>query len=163
MAQKLTFSKVVILSFSRKPEGGTVKIACAPSKAVSKAMGWGEVPEWQKASTPTGSLAATLCEFQPTHTELSKHAFDLTTTQVNGFEFVRTQVKKGKTANKAPTFKLELHCSIDFNDAQGARKLEQYMASVPESAMKVTYEKAPEQEELLTTEEQRQAVLEEND
>lgn len=167
MAQKkLTFTKVVIMSLTRKPESGRVFVSCAPpSKALAKAMKWGEdMPEWLKQSTPeTSKLTATLAEFVPTHADLGKHAFDLQATQVSGFEFVRVQVTKGKTAKKAPSFRLELHCAIDFRDPQGAGKIEKYFSVVTESQLKITYEEPPEQEELLTTEEQRQAVLEAND
>lgn len=165
MAQKkLTLTKVTILGFDRKPSGGKVSLSCAPSAAVAKAMEWDELPEWQKSATPQAAkLVATLVEFSPTHGDLKKHAFDLQATAVDGFEFVRVQVKAGKKAKKSPTFRLELHCGVHFNDPQGATKLERYMGLVLESTARITYDEAAEQEELLTTEEQRQAVLEAND
>jgi hypothetical protein len=104
----------------------------------------------------------------PGKSELQKHAFQLEGAgKVRNFEFVRVQVKKGKSAAKSPTFRTELHCAIDFTDAnRGGAKLEAYMQSVDESSMKVTYEKVAEQEELPgveTTDEQRQATMEAND
>ncbi len=161
---KLSFSKVIILSVLRKPQIGTLKISCTPTKAVQKAMGWGDAPDWQKSSSPTGKLVTSIVEFTPNHPDLAKQAFELQGAgAVRDFEFVRTQIKKGKSAAKAPSYKTELLCAVDFSDANGARKLEAYMQAVGESTMKVTYEKAAEQEELALDEDRKQATLEEND
>ena len=148
MSLKLTFSKVAILSFSRKPESGTVKISCAPSKPVIKRMGWADFPEAFKSGQPEGKLAATICEFTPSDSTQSKFAFELITLAVRDFEFVRIQIKKGKSANKAPSYRTELHCSVDFNDQTGAFKLEKYMSTVAESSMTVTYDPEAVQEDL---------------
>ncbi len=149
MSQKLTLQKVSILSFSRKSTGGTVKVMCPINRTIAKAMGWDDgFPLWQKSATCDKTLAASLCEFTPTHEGLVKHAIDLATSKVRYFELIRTQIKNGKSANKAPAFKTEVHCSIDFTDEAGAQKLEQYMHSVAESTMQVTYEPEPVQQEL---------------
>lgn len=154
MSLKLNFSKVQLLSFSRKPSEGTIKVSCAPTKTVSKALGWDEVPEWQKSACPVGGLAASIVEFTPANSDQAKHAIEITASSVRDFEFVRVQVKKGKTANKAPTYKLELHCAIDFSDPAGAKKLEAYMQTIGESTMRVTYERAAEQTEIPMDDEQ---------
>lgn len=149
MSLKLTFSKVSILSFSRKAESGCIKLSCAPSKPVLKRMGWADFPEAFKSGQPEGKLAASLIEFTPSDSTQSKHAFDLSPAgMVRDFEFVRTQIKKGKSANKSPSYRTELHCSVDFTDEQGARKLEQYMSAVMDSTMLVTYEPEAKQAEL---------------
>ncbi len=149
MSQKLNFRKVSILSFSRKPAGGSVKIVFPVSRDIAKTMGWDDgFPQWQKSATSDATLAASLCEFQPTHAELTKHAIDLTTSKVRDFELIRTQIKNGKTAVKAPGFKTEVYCTIDFTDESGAQKLEQYIQRVPESTVKVTYEPKAVQESL---------------
>jgi hypothetical protein len=165
MSQKLKLSKVTIPSFSRKPEGGTAKCICAPTKHVLSTMGWGEPPDWQKSSTPAiGTLAATVISFMPKDSELSLHAFDLAVTEVRDFEFVRTQIKKGKKAEKVKDFRLELHFSVDFNDPEGAMKIEHYMLSVPESSAVVLYEREAVQDELpIAEEEAAQATLAAND
>lgn len=163
--KKITFTKVAVLGFDKNNSGsGKVRLSCAPSAAVVKAMEWDELPQWQKSATPQDAkLVATIAEFVPTHGDLKKHAFDLQATAVDGFEFVRVLVTKGKTAKKSKTFRLELHCAIHFSDPQGATKLERYMGQVIESTVRITYQEAAEQEELLATEEQRQATLAEND
>lgn len=159
MSLKLTFTKVSILSFSRKPESGCIKLSCAPSVAIAKALSWGETdakgnftpadfPQWQKSATPTGQLAASICEFTPKHADQAKHAIELKTSSVRGFELIRTQIKNGKTAKKSPAFKTELHFAIDFTDESGARMLEAYIQIVPESTLKVSYERQAEQQEL---------------
>lgn len=145
MALKLTFTKVQLLQFVRKPAGGTLKVSCALTKPVMRALAWGEFPEWEKSASPHGSLSASVCEFIPAHSDLAKHAVELSTFLVRDFELLRVQVKNGKSAQKAPTFKTELHCSIDFQDENGARKLEGYMQFVPTGSMRVTYEPKAEQ------------------
>ncbi len=160
MSLKLTFSKVAVLSFSRTPESGTIKLSCAPSKPVLKRMGWSDFPETFKSGQPEGKLAATICEFTPSDSTQSKHAFELIALAVRNFEFVRIQVKKGKSANKAPSYRTELHCSVDFNDQEGARKLEDYMRKVIDSSMTVTYDPEPVQAEMdLKPEDDKQGEL----
>jgi len=165
MAQrKLILNRVTILVFDRKSAGGKARLSCSPSRALEKVMGWEEMPDWQKSATPQGpKLAASLIEFTPHQGDLRKHAFDLQVTAVDNFEFVRVQMNKGKTAKKSPSFRLELHCSVHFSDPQGATKLERYMGQVLESTVRITYEESAEQEELLSSEEQRQAVSEATD
>ncbi len=167
MSLKLTFSKVSILSFSRTPAQGTIKLSCAPSKLVLKRMAWADFPEQFKSGRPDGKLSASVITFTPSDSTRSKNSFDLNPAgAVYSFEFVRTQVKKGKNANKTPSYRLELHCSVDFTDEAGAQKLEQYMHSVAESTMQVTYEPEPVQQEfegVELTEEQMRATTAEAD
>lgn len=167
MPQKLTFSKVSVLSFSRKPDSGTARLSCAPTKTVLKAMGWEELPEWQKAGTPMGELNSSIVEITPSASDLAKHAIELNpAVSVGNFEFVRVKVTKGKKANKAPSYRLELHCEVNFADANGARKLEAFMQSVNngDCSMRVTYEPPAEQTEIpLQDETRRQATGPESD
>lgn len=144
MPQKLSFSKVTLLSFNRKVEHGTARFSAAPTKAVSKAMDWSDLPDSYKSAQPTGMLAASLAELTPSDSALAKHALELSVSTVRDFEFVKIQVKKGKTATKAPTFRTELHFAVDFIDPNGARKLEAYMQVAGESTLRVTYEKQAE-------------------
>lgn len=170
MSLKLTFSKVAILSFSRKPESGTIKISCSPSSTIAKALGWGttdektgkftadDFPNWQKSGTPTGSLAATLVEMAPSDTTRSKFAFDLDVSRVGNFSFSRTEIKKGKGARKSVAYKTTLEFDVVFTDPIGAQKLEAYMTSVAESTMKVTYEPEAVQDELPLAEDTQEVL-----
>lgn len=164
MSLKLSFTKVNLLSFSRKPAAGSAKFSAAATKKVSDAMGWSEFGDTFKSVQPTGMLAASLVELTPTDDKLAKQALELNASTVRDFELVRVQVKKGKTANKNPTFKTELHFVVDFSDPNGARKLETYMLSAGESILKVTYEKQAELEleptepEPLTEEQKKRAA-----
>jgi hypothetical protein len=144
MSQKVTFSKVTLLSFSRKVEHGTAKFSAMPSKAVSKSMGWGDFPEWQKSGQPEGMLAASLAELMPSDSALAKHSIELAVSSVRDFELVRLQSNKGKSSKKVRATKTELHFSMDFSDPTGARKLEEYMQVAGESTLRVTYEKQAE-------------------
>ena len=146
MPLKLSFSKVALVNFSRKAEHGMARFSAVPTKTVAKAMGWGDFPDWCKSSQPAGTLTASIAELIPAQDELKKQAIELSITTVRDFEIIKTQVKKGKTANKAPSFKTELHFAVDFTDPNGARKLEAYMQAAGESTLRVTYEKQAELE-----------------
>lgn len=152
---QLNFTKVLLLSFTRKATMGTAKFSAALSKPVVNAMRWGDVPDWQKSSTPAGKLIASQIELEPKDPARSKHSVILEAKLVEGFEIVRTEAK-GKAAKKSKAFKTELTFNVHFSDATGARKLEEYMQPVfnaGDSSMIVTYEKEPEQEELPGTSE----------
>ncbi len=150
---QLEFKRVLILSFSRKATEGTMKCSAALTAAVIKAMAWGDVPAWQKSSTPAGKLSASQVALDPKEPALAKHAMILDTTLVDGFEIVRTEAK-GKTAKKTKSFKTELLFSVHFSDVAGAKKLEAYMQTAnADSSMVVTFEKEPEQDSLPGTEE----------
>lgn len=152
---QLNFTKVLLLSFSRKATMGTAKFSAALSAPVKNALGWGEVPDWQKSSNPVGKLAASQIALDPRDPTLQKHSVILDgVTSVDGFEIIRTEAT-GKTAKKTKSFKTELLFAVHFTDPAGAKKLEQYMqtANAGDSSMVVTYEKEPEQGELPGTEE----------
>ena len=92
MPLKLSFSKVIIKSFSRTSISGTAKVSCALTKTVQKCMGWGDFPDWEKSSTPTGKLITSVIEFTPNNPDLSKHGLELQGAgAVRDFELVRTQ------------------------------------------------------------------------
>jgi hypothetical protein len=164
MPQKLNFTKTNLLSFTRVVSGGSAKFSASPSKAVCKALEWTDFPEGYKTAQPNGGpLKASSVELTPSERDLEKHAVALGVCAVRDFHFVRTQIKKGKAANQVPTFKTELRFTVDFSDANGARQLEQYFqCGASSGTLRVTYERQPEQEQLIT-EDQAQATLEEND
>lgn len=150
MSLKLSFSKTNLLSFTRNPSGGSAKLCCRPSDRVSKAMGWGEFPDWTKCASPAGALITSTWELTPSEGDLAKHAVQLAgVNTVRDFEFVKKQIKKGKTSAKAPGFKIELHFVVDFTDPSAARKLEGYFqCGASDGTLAVTYEKEAEQLEL---------------
>ncbi len=150
MAQKLTFTKVSLLSCLRKPTGGVAKFSAALTKTVIGKMEWGDFPDWQKTGTPAGRLAASVVELTPKDEILAKHAIELATTLVDSFEIARIE-SKGKTAKKTKSSHTDLTFSVHFSDQAGARKLEAYMQTCGESTLTVTYEKEAEQEELPGT------------
>jgi hypothetical protein len=160
MPQKLNFTKTNLLSFTRVVSGGSAKFSAAPSKAVCRILEWTDFPEGYKTAQPNGApLKASSVELTPSEGDLAKHGV----CSVRDFQFVRTQIKKGKAANQVPTFKTELKFTVDFYDANGARQLEQYFqCGASSGTLRVTYERQPEQEQLIT-EEQAQDTLEEND
>lgn len=142
---KIGFTKVLLLSFNRKATGGTAKFAAALTKNVIEAMGWDEAPDWQKQSTPEGKLIASMVQLTPKHSDLARHALELESTLVDGFQIVRKEAK-GKGAKKTGSVRTELHFTVHFSDNTGARKLEQYILTVnTDAGLTVTYEKEAEQ------------------
>jgi len=160
MADKITFTNVQLLSFGRKPEGGSAKFSAASSDKVSEAMGWQDIPECLTGGKLEGELRATSATLSPNEKELRKHETELDISRVSGFETVRLELER----SKGKGHRTELRFSISFSDPNGARKLEQYITSCGKSRLIVSYTKQAEQEEmLLATEEQRQATLPEAD
>lgn len=149
MPQKLQFSKALISSFGRTASGGTAKIGCSLTKTVCTAMEWGDAQDWQKSANLVGELKSSVVEFIPNHSDLVKFSFELKpAAAVYGFNLVRVQVKKGKSATKTPTYRTELHFSIDFTDPEGCAYLEKFQLSAGECQVKVTYELEAQQETL---------------
>lgn len=160
MAEKIIFTGVQLLSFGRKPEGGTAKFSAAFSEKVSEAMGWEDIPECLTGGKLEGELRATSATLAPNEKELQKHEMDLDISHVGSFETVRLKLER----SKGKGHRTELRFSVSFSDPNGARKLEQYITSCGKSRLTVAYTKQAEQEEMqLATAEQRQATLPEAD
>lgn len=159
MPQKLTFVKVALQSFTRKPTGGKAFFEGPLSKGVISAMGWDDFPEWQKTASPAGKLIASVVELTPKQSELAKHAIELKAGLVDGFEIKRIEAD-GKSGKKVKAKKTVITFAVHFTDIEGAQKLEQYMQTCGESSLLVTYELEPEQENLPGTDD-GEAVQEE--
>jgi len=84
-------------------------------------------------------------------------------TECHGFECHRLELE----GRKGKGFRRELRFSVKVEDREAAAKLEAYMTSIPDETrgtLKLRYTVEPEQEELvIATAEQRQAVLAAND
>lgn len=159
MAETITFTNAQLLSFSRKPEGGTARFSASLTDKVSSAMGWADIPECLTGAKLDGELTASTATLAPNEKELRKHQTELEISRVGHFETIRLELER----SKGKGHRTELRFSVIFSDANGARKLEQYITSCGKSRVTVSYTKAAEQEELpMATEEQRQAVLEED-
>ncbi len=164
MSKTVQFSKAVIPSFTRSTTGGTAKVVASFTKPPCEAMEWGEPSDWGKSCNLVGELKSSIVDLEPYDSDLAKFRFELRPAPaVYGFSLLRVQVKKGKTANKNPTFRTELHFSIDFTDPKGAEFLERYILSVGESRITVTYEPEAKQGELpgVEAKEPAQGKLEE--
>lgn len=131
---RLTFSGVTLLGFCRTQTRSKADFSSSLSSTVMKAMGWSDIPEWLTGAQPEGDLSATLLEIVPKEAELRKHAFDLTVSRLHKFEIVRLELegKQGKG------HRMELRFTAQFNDPDGARKLEAFMATIGEGKCSVT-------------------------
>lgn len=149
---QLEFKKVLLLDFGRKTAGGTAKFSAALTAPIKNALGWEDMPDWQKSAQPSGKLMASQIDLEPKSGIAIGKGISLETTLIDGFEIIRTEVK-GKSAKKTKATKTELTFKVHFSDNAGAKKLEQYMlTSNVDSGMVVVYEKEPEQAELPGTE-----------
>lgn len=148
MADKLKFTTVTLISFSRKASGGKALFATAITDAIAKAMGWTDIPECATSASLEGELSATEVELVPKDTALARHAMTLDTSKVGKFELVRKEIEGKK--NKG--HRQELQFSVWFPDVRGARKLEEYMLTAGKSTMSISYEKQAQQDNLPGTE-----------
>ncbi len=137
MSEKLTFTGVELLGFSRDSEGGKAKFSSSLTSAIIKKMGWGEIPEFLTGGSLEGELAALSVELIPKEQELQRHHIQLETRQVSKFLTVRLELE-GKSGKGHRT---ELRFTVLFQDTKGARKLEEYMLTCKKSTMVVNYEK----------------------
>src|SRR5690242_18201640 len=59
MSDKVTFLSAQLLSFKRKPEGGSAQFSCSLSRPMCNAMGWADdIPEFVAGGKLDGDLAA---------------------------------------------------------------------------------------------------------
>lgn len=144
MSEKLTFTGVELLGFSRDSEGGKAKFSSSLTSSVIKKMGWGEIPEFVTGTSLEGELAAGSVELVPKEQELQRHQIQLDTRQVSKFNTVRLELE-GKQCKGHRT---ELRFIVLFQDTKGARKLEEYMLTCKKSTLVVSYEKQAQQADL---------------
>lgn len=165
MSDQITFTGVVLKSFSRNHKGGTAQLSANLTAKVITKMGWSEYyPDGASSVTLDGSLAASTVVLKPSAGELAKWETDFEASAVKGFEAIRYEMegKKGKG------YRYELHFAVTFADMKGCSKLEAFMTHVGDekATLLVSYTKAAEQlplENDLAGDERRQATLAEND
>lgn len=161
MAEKLTFTSVQLLSFSRGAKGGSATFSSSLNSTIQKKLSWTDIPECIVGGKLEGDLAATVITLTPKEPELRKHEFSLDCQRISGFQSVRLELE----ASKGKGHRTEIRFTVTFADPVGCRKLEAYMLTCGKSTMAVSYEKAAVQEEIpevVATDEQRQAAMEIN-
>lgn len=162
MAEKLTFTNVQLLGFSRSPKSGKAKFSSSLTSGVIKKLEWGEIQEFVTGANLDGELAATSIELLPKESELQRHQIQLDTSRVYKFQSVRLELDN----SKGKGHKTELRFTVAFADPKGARKLEEYSQTCGKSSLIVSYEKQAVQESLIpdvqASDEQRQAAMEIN-
>ena len=163
MAQSKTLISSRLISFSRDKHGlGTADFACPLTQPTTKAMEWGEFPDWLKSGRPGGEInGATTASLVPTDKELKRHAIDLAVSAVYGFEIVTLEIE-GKRDKGT---RHEVRYKVDFCDPKGARKLEEYRTVVGDGKgnFTVSYVEQTKLDLPAATQEQMEAVSEEED
>jgi hypothetical protein len=148
MPQKVDFTSVEIHHFKRSQSKMSVRFEMPLTKSCASAMGWGELQDWEDGSDLKGDLAASVITLTPSDESLKRHAIDLQVKRVHKFTATRQEIegKRGKGS------RLVVQCDAIVRDEKGCHKLEAYMATVPKSSMRVSYEKQPEQADIPGTE-----------
>lgn len=144
LSEKITFSGVQLLGFSRDSHGGKATFSSTFGSSVMSKMGWIEIPECLTGGSLEGELAATSLELVPKEAELKRHQMQLDITRVSKFLTVRLELE-GKQGKGHRT---ELRFTAYFADPKGARKLEEYMLTCSKSSLVVSYEKQAQQADL---------------
>ena len=163
MSDQITFTGVVLKSFSRNHKGGTAQLSANLTAKVITKMGWSEYPDGASSVTLDGLLAASTVVLKPSAGELAKWETDFEASAVKGFEAIRYEMegKKGKG------YRYELHFAVTFADMKGCSKLEAFMTHVGDekATLLVGYTKAAEQLPLAEEagDERSQATMAEND
>ena len=98
MAEKLTFTGVQLLGFSRDAKGGKATFSAGLNGQVQRQMGWGEIPEFLTGGDLEGELAATSIILVPKDAELKRHETQIDVSKVAKFLSIRLELegKKGK-------------------------------------------------------------------
>jgi hypothetical protein len=161
LSDTITFTGVILKSFSRQPKGGTAKLSANLTAKVTEKMAWSDFPEGATSVNLVGSLAASTCVLKPSAGELSKWVTEVEASAVKGFQAIRYELqgKKGKG------FRYELHFDVHFADMKACAKLEAFMTHVGEekASLTVSYTKAAEQLEMGEGGDDRQGALDTED
>ena len=163
MSQKITFTSVVLESFSRKHDIGVAQFVSSWNANVAKALGWSDLPESVSGADLDGDLAASSLELKPMDAEAVKHKITIDIVRVHKFEAVRLELK-GK---KGKGHRVELRFKVSFVKAGVCEMLEAYMLTIGagKSTGTVSYVKQAELvfENQIPTDEMREAVAAAND
>lgn len=166
MSDTISFTGVVLKSFSRNHNGGRANFSANLTAKVAAKMGWSEFPDGATSVTLDGSLAASTATLKPSDGALQKWVTEFEASSVKGFEAVRYEMdgKKGKG------YRYELHFGVGFADMKACSKLEAFITHVGDekASLTISYTKAAEQmglegDDPKATDGQRQATLPEND
>jgi hypothetical protein len=147
MAEKLTFTSVELIKFTRDKNATKATFSAGFSSDVIAKMGWTEIPECLTGGSLEGELAVTALVLTPNDAGLKRHMMDLEGAMIHSFATVRLELegKRGKG------HRTELRFVVTSQDQNAARKLEQYIISCGRSKMSISYEPAPKQGDLPGT------------
>lgn len=150
MSERLTFTSVVVESFTKTPNGVTANCSASLTKDVIENMAWTEIPECMTGAELEGEIVCISLSVTPNDSALSKHAYDLDMAQLFKFKTVRLEIKNKRGVGH----RTELRFKVKTQDPQAARKMELYMTlGDAKSKMKISYEKPAKQTELPGVEE----------
>jgi len=145
MPDKVTFLSAQLLSFKRKPEGGSAQFSCSLSRPMCSAMGWAaDIPEFVAGGKLDGALAAHNLYLTPKDKELARYAIELEISRVHKFKSIRLELEN----SRGQGHRTEIRFQVEFADVKGARKLEEYILTCGKSTATVTYTRQAVQEPL---------------
>jgi hypothetical protein len=146
--QNVKFTSVEIHHFKRSQTKIVARFEFPFNNSASKAMGWGDLQEFESGVNLIGDLAASVISLTPKDESLKRHAVDIEVTQVHKFIATRQEIEGKKDKGT----RWVVQCDVMIRDAVGLQKLNSYMSAVPKSDMRISYEKQPEQQDIPGTE-----------
>lgn len=147
----VTFTNTILRNFGRDLKTGKAGFTASLTNHVCKAMEWSaDIPDCLAKASPEGELIASSVELVPEQKDLAKQAVSLGASQVNGFEIVRRELE----GSRGKGHRLEVRFTVNFQDADGCRRLEQYLMTIGQGKGKlnISYQHKPKQEQLISDE-----------
>jgi len=148
MPQSVTFTQATLKEFGRDSGGAWARFEFPLTKSVISALNWGELADYETKTSLEGDLAATVISLTPDAPELAKQATDIDAQRVYHFVATKQEIEGSRGKGK----RWLIQCDVSIRDVAGCQKLEGYMASVPKGKVRVSYERAPEQQQVPGTE-----------
>lgn len=141
----ITFTGVVLKSFSRSKKGGSATFHANFTEAVMKKLGWQGFHSGQQRIVYESGLAATSAVLKPRDGELAKWEIGIELSGIAGFEAYRFE----EEGTRGKAYRFELRFQASFADTTGCRRLEEFMVHIGEakSTLEVKYTAQAELEE----------------
>jgi hypothetical protein len=143
LSDTITFTGVVLKSFSREHTGGDAKFSSNITAANRKTMGWAEFPDGATKVVLEGDLAASSAEITPENGALAKWTIAIQASAVGSFVAQRYESE----GSRKKGYRYELHFTLKFKDMTACRELESFITHIGDvkSTLVVSYTKAAEQ------------------
>lgn len=148
MPSSVTLTSVEIEHFKRTRKQVTARFEFSLTKKLIAAMGWGELADFETASTLKGDLAASNIVLTPVDEALKRHQTEIAVSRVHAFNATRQEIE----GSRGKGTRWLVQCDVVMTEPTACKKLEAYMLTAGKSEMRISYEKQAEQADLPGTE-----------